>query len=107
MSAFVQIIDLVTDKLEEFRKLSEDWEKSAEDSPVLTSSVCVDRDWSDANNENLHRYLIIAVFPTYASAQENNERPETQEFARRAAALCHNGPTFTNLDEIHLYEKMY
>lgn len=106
-TAFVQIIELVTDRADDLKRLSEDWEKSAADSPVLTSSVCVDRNWSSPNNTNLRRYIIVVTFPSYEAAQQNNDRPETQEFARRAAALAWNGPEFTDLDEIHLYERAY
>jgi quinol monooxygenase YgiN len=100
VSAYVQIIELFTDREEQLKQLGEEWENAAAlETTVLISSVCKDRNQPG-------RYLIIVTFPSYEAAQENNELPQTQKFAQQLAELCSHPPSFTDLDEIHLFENI-
>lgn len=90
--SFIQIIEYETDRPDEM------WEMGAarmtemgDPPPGFRLTVTQDRD-------NPSRFVTIVEFPSYEAAMENNERPETDEFARRMAALCTSGPHFWNLD---------
>lgn len=44
------------------------------------------------------RYVIQADFESWEAAEANNDRPETQEWAGRMAAIIDGDPKFENLD---------
>ena len=61
-----------------------------------------------ADREDPGRYLIVADFgvvdPDVSAAEEaarNNERPETQEWARRLLALVNGEPEYHHYDELY------
>ncbi|GAB2647785.1 hypothetical protein [Kribbella swartbergensis] len=94
MAGFVQIIEYRTSKPEEVARLSEDFRSKSQggDGPAPTRvTVCADRDESG-------RYFTIAEFASYEEAMENNNRPETNEFAERMTELCDGPAKFYNLD---------
>jgi hypothetical protein len=92
--AFVQIIDFRTAKMDEMRKLEEEWEAAAgSDSTARRVITSADRD--DAG-----RYIQVVFFDSYESAMENSNLPVTQEFAQRMMALADGPPTFLNLDVV-------
>jgi hypothetical protein len=92
--AFVQIIDFRTSKMDEMRKLEEEWEAAAgPESAARRVITCADRD--DAG-----RYLQVVFFDSYESAMENSNLPVTQEFAQKMMALGDGPPSFHNLDVV-------
>jgi len=91
---FVQIIEFKTSKIDEIRKVGDEWEAAAGSDRQATKRVlCQDRD-------NPGRYFNIVFFDSYESAMENSNLPVTQEFSRRMMALGDGPPTFYNLDVI-------
>jgi hypothetical protein len=90
--AFVQIIEFRTSKIDDMRKLGDDWEaKAGSDRTARRRLLCEDRDTPG-------RYFNIVFFDSYESAMENSNLPATHDFAPRMAALAEGGPTFYNLD---------
>jgi quinol monooxygenase YgiN len=47
------------------------------------------------------RFLILVDFSSVEEAEQNNDRPETQQWAGRLQQLIDGEPKFSNLDEIH------
>jgi hypothetical protein len=91
---FVQVIEFRTSKLDEMRKVGDEWEAAAGgDSKARRRVMCEDR-------ENPGRYFNIVFFDSYESAMENSKLPVTQEFSQRMMALSNGPPTFYNLDVI-------
>jgi hypothetical protein len=92
--AFVQIIDFRTSKLDEMRKLEDEWEASAgPEATARRAIICADRD-------DPGRCFQVVFFDSYESAMENSTLPVTQEFAQKMMALGDGPPTFHNLDVI-------
>jgi len=90
--AFVQIIEFRTDKIDEMRKLGDQWEASASGGRTARRRLlCQDRD-------NPGRYFNIVFFDSYDSAMKNSQLPATQDFSQRMAALAQGESTFYNLD---------
>jgi hypothetical protein len=94
MAGFVQIVEFHSSKLDELKKLSDEFE-DGRSAGALTHGV-VTQDRADPN-----LYRTIVEFPSYEEAMENSARPETSAFASRMAALCDGPPTFYNLDVIY------
>ena len=95
---FIQVIEFSTGKIDEMRKLVEDFRSNTEGRrTVAKGTICADRDQSD-------RYVNIVEFESYEAAMENSNLPETTEFAKRMAELCDGPPTFRNLDVIESFE---
>jgi hypothetical protein len=91
---FVQIIEFGTSKLDEIRKVGDEWEAAAgSESKARRRVMCEDRD-------NPGRYLNIVFFDSYDAAMENSNLPVTREFSQRMMALADGPPTFYNLDVI-------
>ena len=89
---FVQIIEFKTSKIDEVRKVGDDWEAAAGSGRTARRRVmCEDRD-------NPGRYVNIVFFDSYEDAMENSQLPVTQEFSQKMMALADGAPTFTNLD---------
>ena len=83
---FVQIIEFQSSKIDEIRKMGEDWEAAVgSDRKARRMVVAGDRD-------NPGHYLNIVFFDSYEAAMENSSLPQTQELsteddgARRRAA---------------------
>jgi quinol monooxygenase YgiN len=91
MTAFVQIIEYQTDRIEEMRQLGDEMQASGQAPRFTTLVVTKDRDRPDT-------YLTIVEFPSYEAAMENNNDPETQKFAAQMGALASAPPKFYNLD---------
>ncbi|MFI2608400.1 hypothetical protein [Kitasatospora sp. NPDC018619] len=89
---FIQIIEYRTRRIDEFNALLADWvERNAGHRLALRAVQSRDREGDDV-------YLNIVEFPSYEDAMRNSDRPETTEFAARAATLCEGPPVFRNLD---------
>jgi hypothetical protein len=92
--AFVQIIEFKTSKLDEVRKLGDEWEAAAADQRLARRRLtCADRD--DPN----HIYNIV-YFDSYDEAMANSDLPVTADFAARMMELADGPPTFHNLDVV-------
>ncbi|GIE94287.1 hypothetical protein [Paractinoplanes rishiriensis] len=91
--SFVQIIEYETDRPEEIAALGE--ARMAEGGPPDGFRLTVARD-----RDNPNRYVSVVSFPSYEEAMANSARPDTDEFARKMAALCTSPPRFRNLDVI-------
>ena len=92
--AFVQIMDLKTDNIDELRALDEEWEKATEGRRTVRRSIIT----QDRNDPS--RHVLIVFFDSYESAMENSKLPETQELAQKTAALVNGAMSFSDLDVI-------
>ncbi len=54
-----------------------------------------------ADRDQPGRYLVVVDFSSAEEAEENNNRPETQEWAGKLMALTDGEPEFGNYDEVH------
>jgi hypothetical protein len=90
--AFVQIMEFRTSKIEDVRKLGDEWEAAAgSDRTARRRVICEDRDTPG-------RYFNLVFFDSYESAMENSALPATRDFSQRIAAMTEGGPSFYNLD---------
>lgn len=91
---FVQIIEFRTSKMDEMRKVGDEWEAAAgTDRKARRRVMCEDRD-------NAGRYFNIVFFDSYEDAMENSNLPVTQELSQKMMALGDGPPTFYNLDVV-------
>ena len=91
---FVQIIQYKTSKIDEMRKVGDEWEAAAgSQGTARRVVVCQDRD-------NAGQYFTLAFFDSYDAAMENSNLPMTQEFASRMMSFADGPPTFHNLDVV-------
>ena len=89
---FVQIIEYRTSKIDEMRKVGDEWEEAAGgESKARRRVLCRDLDHPD-------RYVNIVFFDSQEEASENSALPVTDEFAKKMMALADGPPTFHNLD---------
>jgi quinol monooxygenase YgiN len=92
--SFVQIVTFTTTRLDEFRKLEQEWlAATAGRRTLLRDALYADRDVPD-------RYVVVNEFASHESAMVNSAMPETSALAERAAELADGPATFTNLDLI-------
>jgi hypothetical protein len=90
--SFVQIIEYETDRPDEMWALGDSrMAQMGEAPPGFRLTITQDRD-------NPESFVTIVEFPSYEAAMANSELPETDEFARKMAALCSSGPRFRNLE---------
>lgn len=90
--AFVQIIEFRSSKIDEMRKVGEEWEKAAgEQGTARRVVLCADRD-------NPGHYVNVVFFDSFEEAMKNSELPLTQEMSQKMMALGDGPPTFYNLD---------
>jgi quinol monooxygenase YgiN len=95
MAAFVQIIQWKSSKIDEVRKLSDDYRagRVADSGGPRRVLVLADKD-------NAGTYYTIAEFESAEAAAENSARSDTSEFAAKMAELCDGPPTFHNTEVI-------
>ena len=90
--AFIQIVEFKSSRDDELQKLDSEWtEAERQDSTVQRATLARDRD-------NPNSYVMIVEFPSYEEAMKNSNRPETDAFAARLAALCDGPINYRNLD---------
>src|SRR5262249_12588931 len=90
--AFVQVIQYQTSKIDQMRKVGDEWEAAAGDGGTARRVlVCKDRD-------NAGQHFTFAFFDSYETAMKNSNDPITQEFAQKMMSLADGPPTFYNLD---------
>ena len=88
---FVQVIQYRTSKIDEMRKIGDEWEADPGPSTARRVLVCRDRDHDG-------EYYTLAFFDSYEAAMENSNAPRTQVMAQRMMGLADGPPTFFNLD---------
>lgn len=98
MNGFVQVIEWRSSRIDEVRKLNEEWRERFSAMGPSRVTVCGDRDEQG-------KYLTVVEFASYEDAMKNSQDPATSEFAERMAALCEGPPTFHNLDVIDVEER--
>jgi hypothetical protein len=97
-AGFVQIIEIVTQRLEEVQALVDSWAASTEGRRSARRAVfTVDRDHPNT-------YVQMVEFPSYEAAMANSALPETAGFAEQLVKLCDQPPSFRNLDVIRVEE---
>ncbi len=92
--AFIQIIEIRTDRAEEVLALDREWEQATEGKRTLRRSI-VTRDRTDPR-----RHLVLAFFDSHESAMQNSELPETQAFAERLRQVVDPEILFHDLEVI-------
>lgn len=92
--AFVQIIDFQTTKIDEMRRVADQWEKATEGKRTAVWRIlCQDRD------EPGH-CLSIVFFESYNSAMRNSSLPEMDKFSREMYSLVDGAAAFHNMDVV-------
>ena len=90
--AFIQIIDFRTSKIDEGRKLVEEYRAKTQGKRTANRGIlCQDRD-------EPNRYLNLVFFDSYEAAMENSNLPGTSESAEKMAAVLTAPPVFRDLD---------
>jgi quinol monooxygenase YgiN len=90
--SFMQIVTFTTTRLDEFRKLEQEWLAATTGRrTLLRDALYADRDVPD-------RYVIVNEFASYESAMVNSALPETSALAEQAGELTDGPATFTDLD---------
>lgn len=97
--AFVQIVEVRTDRADELTGLGKAWAEAI--GPDRTARWGV----LGADRNNPGRYLQLVAFPDYDSAMVNSKHPATSTFAEKLGVLCDGPATFHDLDvkEIDVY----
>ena len=96
MTAFVQIIEFRTSRIDELRRLADEMGSDNIPGAAARGTVTQDRDrpgW----------YFNIVEFDAYESAMSNSNRPEVSAFAAKMAALCEEPPRFYNLEVVQTW----
>lgn len=101
---FTQIISVRSDHPDALVQLLVDWDRSQAETDVMGymgTHVLADR-------ENPGHFLIVAEFaavdPDVSAAEEaarNNERPETQAWAKKVLEIIEGEPIFRHYDELY------
>jgi len=85
------VIEWKTSRIDEVRKLNEEWRDRFPTMGPTRVLLCSDR-------EDSVKFLTIVEFASYDEAMNNSADPATSEFADRMSALCDGPPVFHNLD---------
>jgi hypothetical protein len=101
---FSQIISVRTQQPEKLIEMAESWDElqSTQDIMGYTGQHIL------ADREEPGHYLIVAEFASVEpgvsaleEAEKNNDRPETQEWARKLLEIADAEPVFSNYDELY------
>lgn len=93
---FVQIMEVTTDKFDEFEALHEQWLAATE------GQRTTELEWIMRDREDPNRYVIAVQFPSFDEAMKNNDLPATAEIARQMNELAAAPTVFRNLDLIRV-----
>lgn len=93
MSGFVQSIEFTTSRIDEIRRMNDEWRGTHPDIGPERIIVTADRDRPNT-------YVSIVEFASFEEAMANSADPQTSEWAARMQSLCDGPPTFRNLDVI-------
>jgi len=90
--AFVQIIEMTTNRPDEVEALVTEWRSQTERRRTAQRGTFTkDRDRPDT-------YVQIVEFASFEDAMANSDLPETAAFAERLTKLCEGPMAFRNLD---------
>jgi hypothetical protein len=90
--AFIQLIEIATNRPEEVEALVAEWREQT------TGRRTAQRGTFTQDRERPNTYLQIVEFPSYEDAMANSDLPETAAFAQRLGELCDGPMVFRNLD---------
>jgi quinol monooxygenase YgiN len=93
MSAFVQMVEMSTSRIDEMRTFNEEWRAKNPDRLFDWSIVAQDRD-------NPGKYVAIVHFENYDVAMKNSDDPRTAEYAAKMQELSDGPVEFKNLDVV-------
>ena len=93
MTAFVQLVEMTTSRIDEMRKFNEEWRETNPDGLLDWSILGQDRD-------DPERYIAIVHFESYDVAMKNSADPRTAEYAAKMEELSDGPTTFRNLDVV-------
>jgi quinol monooxygenase YgiN len=96
MAGFVQIIEFQSSRIDDIRNLVEQM-RDRGPGLAVRGNFTADRDRPNT-------YVNIVEFESAEAAEENSNRPETQEFAAKMAELCDGPASFRNLDLIENWQ---
>jgi hypothetical protein len=91
MDGFVQTIEFTTSRIDEIKRMNDQWRESHPEIGPRRILLTADRDRPNT-------YLSIVEFTSYEEAMRNSQDPQTDEWAAKMAALCDGPPAFRNLD---------
>ena len=93
---FVQIMEVTTDKFDEFEALHERWRAATE------GERTTELEWVLRDREDPNRYVIVVQFDSFDDAMKNNDLPATAEIASKMNQLAATPTVFRNLDLIRI-----
>ena len=93
---FVQIMEVTTDKFDEFEALHERWLAATE------GERTTELEWVLRDREDPNRYVIVVQFDSFQEAMKNNDLPATAEIASKMSELADAPTVFRNLDLIRI-----
>jgi hypothetical protein len=93
MTAFVQLVEMSTSRIDEMQKFNEEWRERNPDRLLDWSIVAEDRD-------SPGKYIAIVHFESYDVAMKNSADPRTAEYAAKMEELSDGPVTFRNLDVV-------
>ena len=93
---FVQIMEVTTDKFDEFEALHERWLAATE------GERTTELEWVLRDREDPNRYVIVVQFDSFQEAMKNNDLPATAEIASKMNELADAPTVFRNLDLIRI-----
>jgi hypothetical protein len=93
MTAFVQLVEMSSSRIDEIQKYTEEWRERNPDRLLDWSILAADRDQPG-------RYVAIVHFASYDVAMKNSADPRTAEFAATMEELSDGPVTFRNLDVV-------
>ncbi len=97
--SYVQIIEFVTRQPDEMKALGDKYIADTEGrSTVTRSTIYMDQ-------AEPHRYIAVVEFPSRLEAMDNDNLPETEEFAEQLAELCDGPLTYRNFELVHAFIK--
>ena len=95
---FIQLIEFETDRIDEGRKLVDDYRASMKGKTAARRGILA----KDRDSKN--SYVNIVFFGDYESAMKNSDLPETQQLSEQLMKLGNGEPTFSNLEVIDDHE---
>lgn len=90
--AFVQMMEMTTSKLAEFKAIDREWRDATEGKRTLRRATLL----QDRNDR--HHIVVLAFFDSFESAMENSNLPETTAFAERLATLAEGSLVFSDFE---------
>ena len=93
---FVQIMEVTTDRFDEFEALHERWLAATE------GQRTTELEWVLRDREDPNRYVIVVQFDSFQEAMKNNDLPATAEIASKMNQLADAPTVFRNLDLIRI-----